>query len=518
MTIKEKLIEILNEKYPHIKLKDDIEEIKDRNDKVTVTCNKHGEIVTSLAYIRKNKKHICTECYKELLDEEKLSTDYSDKIKALEERYPNLNFSEFKYINSKTKSVVSCPEHGKFETSYGVLMDKRAKYGCPECSGNKVGDPLTELRLKFPNLDFSEFNYVNNETKGIVICPEHGEFESSRGTLLHDETKHGCPKCRSIELSIRFTKDSFTAINNMRELYPNFDYSKFEYKDSRTPSIVICPKHGEFTTNYDNFMRRRCQTGCPYCSENHVKFMKLSEDKVLKDILDKYPDIIIEDFEYVNSRHKFMATCKEHGQFETSYRYIMLSKVSPCPYCSKKKVFEPVEFLKNKFPELDFSKYVYTDTKTKSTVICKKHGEFESSFAALKKSVYGCGKCGASFSSSSYEKEIVEFIETIYDKEIVRNTRKLIKNEYSGNYLELDIYLPDINLAIEFNGKYFHTDENIANNTHGFKSAKEYHDYKLNKCNEIGIDLIHIFEMDYVLNKEDFFYRLKDKISNMSNI
>lgn len=61
----------------------------------------------------------------------------------------------------------------------------------------------------------------------------------------------------------------------------------------------------------------------------------------------------------------------------------------------------------------------------------------------------------------------------------VSNTRQIIKP------YELDIYLPDIKLAIEYNGSYWHSDKN-----------KNYHLNKTELCNEKGIQLFHIFDFD----------------------
>ena len=55
--------------------------------------------------------------------------------------------------------------------------------------------------------------------------------------------------------------------------------------------------------------------------------------------------------------------------------------------------------------------------------------------------------------------------------------------------LELDIYLPDYNLAIEFDGLYWHS-ENLG-------TPKNYHLNKTNLCNEKGIQLIHVFENEW---------------------
>lgn len=63
----------------------------------------------------------------------------------------------------------------------------------------------------------------------------------------------------------------------------------------------------------------------------------------------------------------------------------------------------------------------------------------------------------------------------------VSNTRGIIRP------YELDIYLPDFKLAIEYNGSYWHSEG---------RKEKEYHLKKTNLCNEKGIQLLHIFDFD----------------------
>ena len=82
---------------------------------------------------------------------------------------------------------------------------------------------------------------------------------------------------------------------------------------------------------------------------------------------------------------------------------------------------------------------------------------------------------------SSYEKEIREFIKI---KNIIFNDRKII---YPN---ELDIYLPDYKLAIEFNGLYWHS----SNNVYSDSNLKNKHAIKTDMCNLKAIQLFHIFE------------------------
>lgn len=85
-------------------------------------------------------------------------------------------------------------------------------------------------------------------------------------------------------------------------------------------------------------------------------------------------------------------------------------------------------------------------------------------------------------SVSVKEKEMLDFINTNYDSIIKKSYRKIIEP------LELDIYLPEINLGIEFNGLYWHSEKNKSN---------DYHRLKSDMCDDKGVELIHIWEDDW---------------------
>jgi len=91
-------------------------------------------------------------------------------------------------------------------------------------------------------------------------------------------------------------------------------------------------------------------------------------------------------------------------------------------------------------------------------------------------------------SSSIAEKEIVDFIKSLNIKNVIENDRTILDGK------ELDIYLPDYNLAIEFDGLYWHSESQGKD--------KNYHLDKTNKCNEKNIQLIHIFEDEWLDKKE----------------
>lgn len=90
-------------------------------------------------------------------------------------------------------------------------------------------------------------------------------------------------------------------------------------------------------------------------------------------------------------------------------------------------------------------------------------------------------------SSSSYESEIINWLTTLGVR--TQKDRTICKPK------EIDIYMPDHKLAIEFDGLYWHSEK-------GGSKTKDYHSTKTQQCANQGIQLIHIFEDEWVNNKE----------------
>ena len=97
---------------------------------------------------------------------------------------------------------------------------------------------------------------------------------------------------------------------------------------------------------------------------------------------------------------------------------------------------------------------------------------------------------------SYLEKEIVDFIKEL-KIDIIENDRTVIAPK------ELDIYIPSKKVAIEFDGLYYHSELFVT---------KDYHLAKTNTCNEKGIDLIHVFEDDWIENKEIVKSMIKSRL------
>lgn len=98
------------------------------------------------------------------------------------------------------------------------------------------------------------------------------------------------------------------------------------------------------------------------------------------------------------------------------------------------------------------------------------------------------------------EQEVLNFVKSIYNGAIVENDRTIISPK------ELDIYLPEKHVAIEFDGLYWHSEEQ--------GKGEEYHLAKTEACEEKGIRLIHIFEDEWNQKQEI----VKDRIRSILGI
>ena len=114
-----------------------------------------------------------------------------------------------------------------------------------------------------------------------------------------------------------------------------------------------------------------------------------------------------------------------------------------------------------------------------------------------------CNTCNPiAKNQSGKEIQLLNFIKENYNKEIITNSKSIIPP------YELDIYLPDLRLAFEFNGLYWHNETNKPN---------EYHNVKTNLCNENGIQLFHIYEDDWDFKQDIIKSMILNKLGKIEN-
>ena len=113
-----------------------------------------------------------------------------------------------------------------------------------------------------------------------------------------------------------------------------------------------------------------------------------------------------------------------------------------------------------------------------------------------------CTKClNIDLGISNMELEMQEFLNSLSLSYIIKDKKTL-----GGK--ELDIYLPEYNLAIEMNGVYWHSEIYLD---------KNYHREKTLKCRKLGIDLLHIWEDDWKYKRDVVKSIIRNKVGVIKN-
>lgn len=128
-----------------------------------------------------------------------------------------------------------------------------------------------------------------------------------------------------------------------------------------------------------------------------------------------------------------------------------------------------------------------------SVFVCKYCGKQKSISKYSTSTITKCPYCGKPVISKG-QKELYDYI-----VKLIGNNKKSIKIKLNDRKAifpsELDIYIPKLKLAFEFNGTYWHE-------AGKHKNASTYHLDKSLKCQAKGITLVHIYEFQWI-NKQN---------------
>jgi hypothetical protein len=102
---------------------------------------------------------------------------------------------------------------------------------------------------------------------------------------------------------------------------------------------------------------------------------------------------------------------------------------------------------------------------------------------------------------SQMEIEVSDFIKANYNGSVI--------DSYKIDNIEIDIYLPELNIGIEFNGLYWHSEE--------YKD-RMFHFNKTKKCKDLNINLIHIWEDDWICKRNIVESILLNKVNKSNKI
>ncbi len=180
------------DKYDYSKV-----QYKSTREKVEIICLTHGAFWQS-PYHHIGKRQNCPKCAVEIRGRNQMGDTKIFVSKSLDVHGDKYTYDEVKYINSKTKVKINCPEHGQFlQTPSEHLAGK----GCRKCGIKSTNDRNRKSKGDFirnainvhgNKYDYSKVVYKSALKPVTIICSKHGEFTQRPNNHLNGQ---GCSQC-----------------------------------------------------------------------------------------------------------------------------------------------------------------------------------------------------------------------------------------------------------------------------------------------------------------------------------
>lgn len=408
--------------------------------------------------------------------------------------------------------------------SWSASPNHRTKgRGCPICANKVVLLGYNDLTTLKPNIA-SEWDYEKNGEKTpanyTVRSGERVWWKCKRNhsweAVIASRTGNkyvGCPYCSGL-LPIEGETDLLTT---NPELISEWNYEK---NTLLTPNMVkagssdkvwwICDKGHEWQAVISS--RTVNESGCPFCSGRYAiqgenDLMSVDSPLLKEWNYDRNGRLTPSDFKEHSAR-KIWWKCKKGHEWCSSISD--RSRGDGCPYCSGKRVLVGFNDLAHINPyiakEWNYEKngnkipQKYTcKSGIKVWWKCEKGHEWKTSISNRSRGD-GCPKCNSGMRTSFPEQAIYFYVKKIYPDAVNRCTDVL------PNGMEIDIFIPSINVGIEYDGSVWHESDKALE-----KEVKKYIECKRN-----DIFLIRVKEKggNARENSCDVMLRIDDSFNN----
>lgn len=131
----------------------------------------------------------------------------------------------------------------------------------------------------------------------------------------------------------------------------------------------------------------------------------------------------------------------------------------------------------------------YTSNRQKLLLECPNGHKWETTLHGFKDGEARCFWCylGNNY-TSKFESSVREYVNKMYSGSIIYNDRTQITSTDTGCNLELDIWFPDLNKAIECNGMYWHSNDGCLKRDQ----------LKVELCEQQNIDLLVVTDDEWL--------------------
>lgn len=260
-------------------------------------------------------------------------------------------------------------------------------------------------------------------------------------------------------------------------------------------------RYGVTTNLLDKDVKEKIkQTNLKKFGVEHNSQSEIIKEKKRKTNLEKY-DVSCNFKSDIFKKQSQITTLKKYGVKHSS-----LSSEIRKKQINKKRLNKINEIAKKL--NIDFKNISISNEFLTIKNYCNKHDSFNISTNLFHQRWFKydkkiCTKCyPQQKQNSGCEIEIKNYIDSLKICQN-NNNKKILKDGF-----EIDIYLPDYKLGIEFDGLYWHSD---------IYKDKKYHLNKTNECEKQGIQLLHVFEDEWINKKDIVKSIIKSKLGLIEN-
>ena len=279
---------------------------------VTIICPEHGEFKQKpWSHL---KGYGCQKCgFEARVNKSRLTTEEFIK-RAREIHGDKYDYSKANYINMRTKVIIICPEHGEFKQKPSDHLNGVGCPSCSKNLKLTTEEFIKRAKEIHGNkYDYSKVNYINTRTKVVIICPEHGEFEQQpRRHLIGDGCPKCCSS--TLENYIRSILDKYNIKYIEQKTWDWLVFNNSQWVDFYLPECNCCIEcqgiqhfiSVPFFDQYESLEKRlkRDSNKQKLCLEHGIRiyyFSDIIKNNISKDF--KYPYQVYEDF---NEMFKFI--------------------------------------------------------------------------------------------------------------------------------------------------------------------------------------------------------------------
>jgi len=253
-----------------------------------------------------------------------------------------------------------------------------------------------------------------------------------------------------------------------------------EYKGAHEKVTFLCPNGHENEATATNLLQRGYK-----CKECITGYKVKSKNTWTKEILEPYLNLPSSEIAVI------LKTTK--SAIDNAIKDLGLSNSKEVR--TREKLVEVLKYQERTLIEGSGSSH------TLATIRCSNNHQVQQLVSNVIYKNTGCPLCTRT--TSEEEQSLIAFIKEHYDGWVIENDRSLIFPQ------ELDIILPDLGLAIEYNGTYWHATPRVH---------KNYHKNKSDAVEAEGFQLIHINSYDYQTKPEQVKHRLLSKLNKLPKL